>query len=48
MDPECAICGLDVQESRAEITVEKRESAPETYILHERCARAVTGGWQKP
>lgn len=48
MDPECAICGLDVQENRATVTVEWREERPGEYVLHERCARSVVGGWSEP
>ena len=48
MEPECAVCGHEVQENRATITVEWREERPDTYVFHERCARSVADGWRSP
>lgn len=48
MIPDCAICGHGVEEDRAEITVEFREGPPEKYVMHETCARSVTGSWWEP
>lgn len=48
MNPTCAVCGWEVEENRAEVTVEWREEAPDYYALHSSCARSVLDGWKNP
>lgn len=48
-DPDCAICGMTVQENRVEVSAEwTTEPRHENHLLHERCANAVLGGWYTP
>ena len=47
--PDCPICGHTVQENRVEITADwAAEARREDWVLHKRCANAVTGGWYVP
>lgn len=46
--PNCAVCGHDVEENRTTVRAEwTTEPRDEQYILHERCANTVLGGWRR-